>query len=368
MSKRVLPIGAVLALIVAACGGAEVAETTTSAVPAEEPVTTTTQVVQEPEPPEGQLLNYSLEAGTEYRYEVDLDQQISMTSSIEGPVTAESEELPGQADINVGGSAVFTYAVSAGPAEGTYEIAITGEFTDLEISGTVEGESINTLGEVPDATDLAGLEPINVTIVVDEKGNLVVDGEIIDDPLAGMFGDLNSLGSGSAPGLDPGQFVGVPLPDEEVGVGDYWTEELEVPGLGDDTIVTTITSEVTAIDKPVYVIDTETSTTPIEFDLGEFFIGLLTAFGTPEGEDTAEFDAMIEQIRFVMNIDDANSRSTTRFDSETGLVNSYALDGGAHIAMDINVPDETTGELSGMKVDMRLDQQLTYELVNDPSA
>jgi hypothetical protein len=367
MSKRLLSIIAVLALVVAACGGGQAEETTTTASAAD-PTTTTTQAPSEPEALEAQLLSYSFEVGTLYEYEVDLFQHIEMTSSVEGPVTSETEDLPGEASIDLSGSAIFTYAVAAGTDEGTYEITIIGEFTDLDISGTYDGVSIDSLGEAPDMTDLAGIDPVDVIIIVDEQGNLIVDGEVVDDPLSGMFGDLGSLGTPSAPGLDPGQFIGVPLPESEVGVGDSWTEEIEVPGFGDDPIVTTVTSTVTAIDGGVYTIETETSTSLIEFDLGEFFIGLLTAFGSPEGAEAAEFDAMISQIRFLMTIDETDSESTTSFDAEAGIVTSYALDAGAHITMDINVPDETTGELSGMNVDMRMSQRLDYILVSGPSA
>jgi len=320
--------------------------------------------------PAAQQLSYSLQAGSESQYQVDLVQHISMTGEATG--AAAEEEFPGEASIDVASSALFTYSVADGPDEGTYAITITGEFTDIEVSGTVDGVDITSEGEIPDMADLASLEPIDVTVIVDEQGNVVSLGDGLDDPLAGMFGDLGNLGSSTAPGLDPGQFVGVPFGDEEVTVGDSWSEDIETPGLDDEPIVTSVTSTVTGTDQingsNVLVIETATSTSPIEFDLAEFFVGLLTAFGPPEGEDAAEFEAMMEQVRFLFTIDDTTSNSTTWFDAEAGLSRRFAMDSSSHIVMDLNVPDETTGELSGAKIDMSIDQQLDYELVGGPSA
>ena len=364
MSKRLFSVIALLALVVAACGGA-VPDATTTTAGSDDPVTTIAANV-----PDGQLLSYSLEAGSEYQYEVDLVQHIEMSANGQGAVLEEG--VPGDAVIDVAGTAVFTNTVADGPEPGTYAVTIVGEFQDLEVSGTVDGVPINSTGEIPDIADLGGLEPIEVIVIVDEQGNPIVDEEALEDPLADLFGDLGGLGAIPTPGVGPGQFVGPALADKEVTVGDTWTEEVSTPGMGDKPVVTKITSTVTGVEEidgvEVYVIETQTNTSPIEFDLAEFFIGLLTAFGTPEGEDAAEFEAMIEQLKFLISIDASESNSVTYFDAEAGVARKYALVADTHMVMDMNIPDETTGEMSGFVMDMVIDQEIDYRLITAPPA
>ena len=126
------------------------------------------------------------------------------------------------------------------------------------------------------------MEPIDVTVVVDEQGNIIHEGGDGEDPFGGMLGGLGALGAApTAPGLDPGRFVGPPLPDEEVTVGDTWTDEIETPGLGEDPITTSITSTVTGVEEldgaEVLVIDSNATTSLIEFDLADFFAGMFGA-------------------------------------------------------------------------------------------
>ena len=365
MSKRLFSVIASLALVVAACGGAASDQTTTTSG-ADDPTTTLAANV-----PDGQLLSYSLEAGSQYQYEVDLVQHIEMSATGQGAALDE-EDLPGEAVIDVSGTAVFTNTVTDGPDPGTYAVTITGEFTDMAISGTVDGESIDSEGEIPDMADLAGLEAIEVTVIVDEQGNLVPDQEALEDPLGGLMGDLGGLGTTPAPGMDPGQFVGTAFSDQEVTVGDSWSDEIVTPGMGDEPIVTTFTNTVAGLDQvdgvEVYVIETQTSTSSIEIDLAEFFIGLMTAFGTPEGEDAAEFEAMLEEIKLLISIDAADSDSVTYFDATAGVARKYTLIASTHMIMDMNVPDETTGEFSGFTLDMTIDQDIEYRLISGPAA
>ena len=91
---------------------------------------------------------------------------------------------------------MFTHTVADGPEEGTYEIHITGNFDDVSVTGTVDGEPVDS-SEVP---DFASMEPIDVTVVVDDQGNVIsAGGEDLEDPLGGMLGDLGPMGGG-APG------------------------------------------------------------------------------------------------------------------------------------------------------------------------
>ncbi len=282
-------------------------------------------------------------------------------------------DFPGAASVDVSGTAVFTHTVAAGPEEGTYEIHITGNFDDVSVTGTVDGEPVDP-SQVP---DFATMKPIDVTVVVDDQGNVIsAGGEDLDNPLGGMLGDLGPMGGGAAPapGLDPGQFFGPLFSDDEVAVGDTWSDEIETPGMGDEPVVTTVTNTITGIEQfdgaDVYVIDTTSTTSPIEFDLGEFFKGLFGAFA-PEGatpEDTAKFEEMMSQLKFVINVDDTSADGTTRFDAEAGVARQSDINGATHIAMDIKVPDDTTGEIMAFQMDMSINQGITYHLISGPQA
>ena len=356
----------VWALALTACNAGSGSEATITSAAADTATTSTTVPA-----PEAVLLSYTLASGDEFNYEVALDQHIEMTASGDASLMG-GEEVPGDASVDVTGTAILTHVVSEGPEPGTYEVHITGEFADVSVTGTIDGESV----ESEQAPDFASLDPIDVTVVVDEQGNLIQAGpEGGDDPLGGMFGDLGALGGGGpAPGLDPGQFIGPPFSDEEVAVGDTWTDEVESPGLGEDSIVTSITSTVTGIEEldgtEVHVIETSSTTSLIEFDLAEFFAGMFGAFAPEDAsaEETAELEAMLDQLEFLIRVDGATADSRTWFDAEAGISRQSETSSAADITMDLNLPDEETGEMVSFVMEMGLDQDVTFRLISGPTA
>ena len=259
---------------------------------------------------------------------------------------------------------MFTYTVTEGPQEGTYTITIAGEFTDLDVSGTVDGEPIDSESEISEVARLAGTDPIEVTVIVDEQGNSIVDEEPLEDPLADLAADL--LGGvgylGAHPGVDPGQFVGPALADEAVTVGDTWTEEIET-NLEEQTVVTTVTSTVTGLEEldgtEVYVIETQTNTPPVEIDLAELFILIFTGFAEPE--------AMMQDLKVLTSIDATGTDIVTWFDAEAGVARKSTLVGDTHMIMDTNVPDVMTGEFSVLIMDITVDQNIEYRLISGPT-
>lgn len=343
--KRLLALVAMLAFALAACG---------------EPSSN----------PDAMLLSYTLAAGDEFQYEVVLDQHIEMNASGDAAMLA-GEDVPGEAAVDIAGTATFTHAISDGPEAGTFEVHITGEFTDVSVTGTVDGESVDS----SDIPDFAAMEPIDETVVVDEQGNIIHEGGDIEDPLSGLLGGLGALGGGAnpAPGLDPGQFIGPPLPDEEVAVGDSWSDEIETTSPGEDPIVTSINSTVTGVEQldgaEVLVIDSNATTSLIEVDLAEFFAGMIGGMGPERAstEETADIDAMLDQLQFLISVDDSTADSTTWFDAQAGLARQSETTAGSSISMDMNIPDEKTGEMAGFVMDMALDQDVTYRLISGPT-
>ncbi|HEX6221275.1 MAG TPA: hypothetical protein VF115_09290, partial [Acidimicrobiia bacterium] len=287
---------------------------------------------------------------------------------------AEGEDVPENMDLTISGTTTFTHSVADGPEPGTYEVTITGDFSNLEFSGTVDGEPITENGE--EIPDVAEMDPVDVTIIVDEQGNVISDESGMGEGFLGSLGGLDMLNSlGPAAGAGTNQFVGPPLSDDEVTVGDTWSETVEIPTLPDDEPVSSvIESEVVSTEDldgvEVFVIETTTSTSAIEFDLAELLIGFMTAF-VPEDaseEELAEMDALIEELRFAFSVDPQVAEMTTWFDHEAGLTRQAHLLNSTHMVMDIKVPDETTGELVEMGLDMTIDQDVTYRLVDADGA
>ncbi|HEX6301794.1 MAG TPA: hypothetical protein VF148_15145 [Acidimicrobiia bacterium] len=352
MRIRTISLIALLALVVAACGG-EAESATTS------PQETTTPA------PEAVVLSYALEAGTTYQYQVDIDQAIDLTSTGDTTATGGDKEIPGEASISIQGTSDFTYTVSDGPEPGTFEIEIVGDFSDLEFNGTVDGESVDS-SEIP---EIAEMEPVDVTIVVDERGNVIPDDSSgPGEDFLGGLGGLDMLDQlGAAAGT--GQFVGPPLSEDEVTVGDTWSETIEVPTMpGADPVTTRIESEVVGTDtidgSEVFVIETTSTTGAVEFDLAEFLIGFMSSFMAEDAtdEEQAELDAIIDELRFVFSIDETVSDMTSWFDLEAGLSRQSELASDTHMVMDVNIPDETTGEMVEFAMDMNLSQEITYRL------
>ena len=132
-------------------------------------------------------------------------------------------------------------------------------------------------------------------------------------------------------------------------------------------MTTTIESTVTGTDEvdgnEVLVIETNTAVSPFSLDLGEFLAGFLGGLGG-EGEDGAEVDEMLDQIVFEIQVDNAGGDSTALFDPGAGVTRTFDITSAATIGLEVNVPDEATGELVGGSVDMTLDQHMTYTLLD----
>ena len=365
MRFKLAALLAALTLVLAACGGSTGESTTTAGNPGGES-TTTTQVAPELEE---MVLTYSLSAGDTYVYDVAIDQNIEMSTEGEGSSFGD-EELPGAASVQLTASGTFTYEVADGPEPGTYSVTITSELTAVSATGTVDGEAIDS----DEAPEFAQIEPVSVTLLVDEQGNVIPDSATAEDPFADLFGGLGEMGPGAIPGAELGQFFGPPFPDDEVAVGDTWSDTFETPGFGAESfstsVISTVTGEGSVDGVDVLVVNSEVLVDAFEFDLGEFFVGLFSGFlpADAPAEEQAQIDALIENLRFVMSFDESGSQSTTYFDPEVGITRQFDVTSSSVIGMDINFPDEETGELVGFVMDMAIAQTVTHKLVEGPSA
>lgn len=366
MRFKLAALIAALTLVLAACNGSEAGESTTTVAGSGDGSTTTSQ--QAPAVEE-MLLTYSLGAGDTFVYDVVIDQNIEMSTEGEDSSFGD-EDLPGSAMVELTASGTFTFEVAEGPEPETYSVTITSDLTEVEATGTVDGEPIDS----DEAPEFAEIEPVSVTVVVDEQGNVIPDSPSSEDPFSDLLGGLGDMGPGAIPGAELGQFFGPPFPDDEVAVGDTWSDTFETPGFGTEPFSTSVTSTVDRQDTvdgvDVLVVESETTVEAFEFDLGEFFVGLFSGF-LPEdasAEEQAEVDALIENLRFVMSFDESGSQSTTYFDPEAGITRQFDVTSSSLIGMDINFPDEESGELIGFIMNMAIDQTVSHKLVDGPSA
>jgi hypothetical protein len=348
MRSTTLSLLAALGLIVAACG-------------VEGSTTTTT----EPAPvPEAVVLSYDLEPGTSINYEVTLDQHIDMTTTGDSAALA-AEDVPGEASIDVTGTTTVGFSVADGPEPGTYAVTVTGDFSNLTVDGTLDGEPIDP-SEIP---DFAEIPPIEETIIVDEQGNVIPqEGEDMGE-FGDLFGDLGGLGGLGSFGSELGQFVGPHFSDREVTVGDTWSDTNETPLFGDQVLTTTVDNEVTGTDEvdghEVFVIESTTTMSPVEIDLAEILIGFFQAF-IPEDateEELAELEQLTSQLRFLFAMDATSSEMTTWFDAESGQARKAEVEGGADISLDANFPDDETGEMTAFAVTVSMQQSVSYHLL-----
>lgn len=358
MNRRLFAVLSSLALVLVACGGDNLTTTTTTLLGA----TTSTVGTTQP-PPEGATLTYALVAGQTITFEVDLEQTLEMTTSGDAAAMGEGD-MPGSMEVEFVGSGTFTYTVSDGPEASTYSVHILGDFTDLVVTGTIDGEP----ADQSDLPELADLGPIDITVVVDEKGRPITEDSGFEGILEGLFG--GNFGDMSGAGLDFG-FFGPPLSDDEVSVGDSWTNNIEIPGVDDETYTTEIRSTITGAETidgaETLVIATVTNTPLIEFDLAEMIIGMFEAFlgmfGEPSDEDLAEFLELAEQIRFMFRIPAARADAMTWFDADAGLARKAEVSAAGRVIMDIAMPDDETGEIVEFGLDLATTRKLTYRLV-----
>lgn len=376
MRRSTLPtLALVAALTLAACGeGAAESATTAATAGSDLPATTTTTGAPATTTTVPTLqpagLVYRYEPDTSLVYRLDVEQRIGMRA--EGDEGAfGDEELPLDADLETSVSTLMTYEVYPGPDEGTSEITITADFADVAVSGTVNGEAFDAEEDDLDAGEIA---PIDVTVVVDERGNVLSvsgAGEEAAELLGPGLSGLQSLGSG-----DLGRPLGPAFPDGDLAVGDTWTEERSEEG-PDGPIVTRTTHTVVASEVldgvPVLVIESLSETDAVEVDLSEFFRALFQGFagmaegmtGTTTATETTlppDLEEMLEQLVFRMSLDPSRATATTWFDPEAGIVRKAVQEAVVSMTMTFRGPDEASGELVGFTMQMDLAQTASFTL------
>src|SRR5690606_21968150 len=165
-----------------------------------------------------QEYSYGFEVGQELEYRLDLERRIVIESEGTGQEGVVGD-LPGQADAMVIASGLFTYTIGQGPQEGTYLVAIQGDYDRVEVTGTIDGETVEDPGQ---AAELLSLGPESTTLVVDSAGH------VLESVWGGAPEDSSTPGtSGGAAG-----FMGPILPPDPLGMGETWGETFTEMALG----------------------------------------------------------------------------------------------------------------------------------------
>ena len=119
-------------------------------------------------------------------------------------------------------------------------------------------------------------------------------------------------------------------------------------------------------DAKIPLPETTTSTPVIELDLADFLIGFFLTFIPDEAseEEVAELEALFDEVRFVMRLDPTVAETTTWFDPEAGLARKATGSSAIRMVIDINLPDEETGDMVALDMEMGMDQEITFTLLS----
>lgn len=288
-------------------------------------------------------LSYSFEPGEVLVYDVDLDQRMSVMT--EGD--SEAADMPAGADLTVRGAGQFSYEVSAGPREGTYRLTITGEFSDLSVEGTLDGEPVDDPAE---AGDLGIGQPVAGEIVVDGQGRPVDSEPESELAVAEISADL-------------ARFPGPVLPSNPVSIGESWEVSHSETALGSVPVETTVTGSIVGTESvdgaEALVVDTESATSEGEVDLSAFYRDFLGGVGGEEAPTEA-----LEDIVFRILVDAGAGTTRALLDRETARVIQATREASNALTMETALPDEATGVPTTFDMRLETEQSIVYRLAD----
>lgn len=298
-------------------------------------------------------LAYAFETGSVLVYEVDLHQDL--TFETQGEVAAVvDDDLPASADVTIEATGELAFTVSDGPEDGTYRLDVEGDFDDVTVTGTADGEEVT---DPADVEQFGTIQPIANSMVVDSRGRVVAEGPELPSPaapLSGLTGDL-------------GGFFGPVLPEGPVFEGQSWTETYAAQVLGEEAAERTVTGGFSREESErleVVVVETESVTEGAEVDLTAFFEEFLLALAEDAVDDTATVDP--DQVAFRITIEPTDSEGTAHLDASRGLVVNSISTGSTSLQMDVALPDQDTGDIQEFVIHLETRQTIEYSLVEGP--
>lgn len=336
-----------LALLLASCTPGESADpsSTTSAE-------TTTTAVSEPV-----QLAYAYVPGETLTYDVAVSQDIAFNADGDAEGFGEAE-LPIDADLVTESSGSTTYTISAGPTPNSATIDISARFPETRVAGTVNGDTVDSLEEGGVEADLARIDEVAVTVVVDALGRLLDDENgrraVLGSELAALTGLTNAL---FAVPIGP-----VLVASRRVVAGDTWESTTTRDGL-DGEIASASTSGVLATTVEVFVIETTTVTDPYTVDFSEQFRDLFLGFAELEGEGEIPPEVLeqLDSIEFVISVEESTTVEVADFDVALGVIRSATKTTGIRLSMVFRAPNDD-GDITGFDISLDLSQSAVFTL------
>lgn len=338
-----------LALLLASCSPAESADPS----PITSADTTTTAVIEPVQ------LAYAYVPGETVTYDVVANQDIAFNAVGDAAGFGDAE-LPIDADLVTESSGTTTYTISAGPSPTSATIDIRARFPETRVAGTVNGDTVDSLEEGGVEAELARIDEVDVTVVVDALGRLLDDANsdraVFGADLAALTGLTNDL---FAVPIGP-----VLVADRRVGLGDAWesTSTREGPT---GQIGSTSASEVVAADAGVVVIETTTVTDPYSVDFSEQFRDLFLGFAELEGEGEVppEILEQLDAIEFVISVEESTTVEVADFDVARGIIRSATKTTEMRLSMVFRSPNED-GDITGFDISLDMSQAAVFTLVD----
>lgn len=370
----------VLLLVLAACGGdagtsgtSAVTQTTSAYAPgATTPEAGAPETTPEPTAaPEAATLRYGYEDGEQLGYAFTQNITQHMTIDAAG---AGQAGIPGDTDtaMTMEGSIAVTSTELAG---GGTRVRFAMDIERLSGQITAGDERID-LSDPALADQLTSI-PLEYEVVIDEQGRVVdlaieAAGASVDvTPWLELFGGDTS---GLMGGFANETMFGIPaFPEGPVEVGTTWEVDnsQEVFGL---SIEASAVYTVTAIEGDVVTIDVQTSVGSLSMSSDDL-IEMLTAlsdeqmaevFGTPIS--AGDIEQVFGMLSFEMRSEPSSGTGTVRFNMADGVTISSSTSMDQIITMVMTIPDESTGEMMEMALDMEQSVAFELELLSPGSA
>lgn len=336
-----------LALLLASCtpGESNDSSSTTSAE------TTTTAAVEPVQ------LAYAYVPGETLIYEIAVNQDIAFDAAGDADGFGDAD-LPIDADLVTESSGSTSYAISTGPTPTSTTIDISARFRETRVAGTVNGDTVDSLEEGGVEADLARIDEVAVTVVVDALGRILDDGNgdrgVLGADLAALTGLTNDL---FAVPIGP-----VLAADRRVVAGDTWesTSTREGPT---GQIASTSSSEVRTATAELFVIETTTVTDPYSVDFSEQFRDLFLGFAELEGagEVPPELLEQLDSIEFVITVEESTTVEVADFDVARGVIRSSTKTTGMRLSMVFRAPDDD-GDVTGFTISLDMSQAAVFTL------
>lgn len=239
-------------------------------------------------------VTYAYESDTRLSYRVELNWTDWTRDASDGvPENSDIElGLPdGELEIKTNAVIDQTYRIGPGPDDKTLEIYIASDLTELSVTGdedldeTLFGSPSSALDQIPPAT-----------VVVDEQGKVLefafseveASYESAEQALFGLIQE--QIMSTYMTGTNFDGPLGPVFPtDQLLAVGSVWTDKTE-SRIGDQTIATDYTHEITGVDElngvEVVVIESTVTVGGFEIDL-EDLVGSVMESAWPDLDDPA---------------------------------------------------------------------------------